>query len=1437
MPVKNILSAKGLFTDPNLLSGVPEGALVQADNIIIDRDDVIQPRRGFSKYGNNFGTGGDLASQLMTYKGRLLVHFNDKILYNAIDHNSTSDGLFLQFDGSYSETEAGLRIKYIESNKNLYFTTSDGIKKIAASSASDFTTASGYIIDAGAYKALDVIGFLNFESEGFLPANSKVAYRVVWGYTDINDNLLLGSPSSRVVVSNYSDETSNVDLTFSIPTGLTDNYFYQIYRTAIFTTVGNLTLDDINPGDEMNLVYEGYPTSAELLAGEITVTDIASDDFRQNGLPLYTNPNSGDGIDQSNEPPPKAKDVARYQNSIFYANTETKANTTISLLSTVNFVSGSSQFIINSSLGTETYTFVGDKENTTIDFTAYSGTIPADLDGKYWLLNSASNYRKYYVWYDNTKTTQKLDFSNYVGTIPADLDGRYVILYTDGDRSYYVWFDSTGSTSDPGLDPNNTILAGMIGIKVDVSAAATKADIATAVDAALVANNVFNDYDSVYTPANEYVEVETASFDETGITAIENIQKGFIYTIDTPVNNDPKNTPLVHTDVVGRIPFKVNVSRNISTVADLADATAAAILDQDSALDFNVSYTTSNSFLTIENTNNGNTNDAIDSLIDGLGNSFSITVTNQGDGEDKNLLHVLLSDAPTPSQQIDESARSLVNIINSNASSAVYAFYISGANDLPGQILLQSRDISTSSFTITANDATTGEQFNPALPPAPDADVVEGLSETKPNRIYYSKIQQPEAVPLLNFVDVGSEDKEISRILALRESLFILKEDGVFRLTGFDGNFIVDSFDVNIKIIAPDSAVTLNNKIHCLTNQGVAEISDTGIQIISKQIDNYIQNISSFIIKNKNVPFGISYETDRCYLLFIPSTENDTVATQCFRYNTATQTWTRWTLSKTCGLVLSTDDKIYLGPSDENFIEKERKNYNRTDHADRDIALELGPNAVSGTSVTLSQTGVAEDGDALVQSQYLTIKQYNQLLKKIDLDPFTGEKEKFTVDFTSYVGSIPANLHTKYFIMYSASNAQKYVVFYDATGSLSQLNPAVFTEAINATQIRVDISSGITTLAQLTDLTQNTIKSQTQEFVINYINGSTSFTGETVRNGETNDAKDSAQNPIGLGFSIVVTTQGSGDYFSSLVASAGDSMKDKLDALAIKLDNDPYVSANDFLASISLYSDSGVTVNVGNPAIINSVSHNLQTGRIVTISNSTTTPLLAGDYVITKIDDDNFSIDVNVTSGGTCDWVANVTRSIEHQGMFNTIVNKLNDDAGVLFTNYPLSLGTTEIETLIVFTKANSPIVDIEYNLDLVEGEITLYKGLRCEIVYAPELFGDPTFLKQVRDGTFMFENCTFTGGIVGYRSDLSSGISEIPFNKSGKGDWNSFVWSYQNWGGGFSAVPLRTLIPVNKQRCRYIQAYFQHLNSRESWALFGISYTYRPISERAYRG
>ena len=106
---------------------------------------------------------------------------------------------------------------------------------------------------------------------------------------------------------NVLNKNANCEITTVIPQGVTTDYFIQLYRTSVITVTEGLTINDIDPGEDCNLVYE------EAITGNpgdiITIEDITPNDFRDTGTPLYNNPISGEGLLQTNDQPPISKDI------------------------------------------------------------------------------------------------------------------------------------------------------------------------------------------------------------------------------------------------------------------------------------------------------------------------------------------------------------------------------------------------------------------------------------------------------------------------------------------------------------------------------------------------------------------------------------------------------------------------------------------------------------------------------------------------------------------------------------------------------------------------------------------------------------------------------------------------------------------------------------------------------------------------------------------------------------------------------------------------------------------------------------------------------------------------------------------------------------------------------------------------------------------------
>lgn len=152
-----------------------------------------------------------------------------------------------------------------------------------------------------------------------------------------------------------------------------------------------------------------------------------------------------------------------------------------------------------------------------------------------------------------------------------------------------------------------------------------------------------------------------------------------------------------------------------------------------------------------------------------------------------------------------------------------------------------------------------------------------------------SKLSEPEAIPLLNRLNVGSTSSLVLGMGATRDSLIVIKEDGVFRVTGdTPQNFAVAAIDTTVIILAKGSICALNNFIYGLSNQGVVQISDTGVQIISNPIENLLTPIldSSSIMSLTN---AYSSEVDRTYYLSTYTFDGGNVV---YAYNYLTQTWT-----------------------------------------------------------------------------------------------------------------------------------------------------------------------------------------------------------------------------------------------------------------------------------------------------------------------------------------------------------------------------------------------------------------------------------------------------------------------------------------------------------------------------------------------------------------
>lgn len=306
---KLTITPKGLYTFPSNISAVPSGSLTACQNVVINKNNIIETRRGQAQYGNQINVGTTDIDKIFSWRQDLLVHSNGTLYLD-----SNGSGNWAAYSGTYQPPAAYPFVRQVEANQNFYFTTSLGVFKL------DEPTSSPII--SGAPPGLDGTAVINGTS-GFLGTSANAAYRVVWGYIDGNNNEILGAPSQRFLISNTgTTNTTNSSISLTVPNGVGTNWFYQVYRSP------QVTPASVQPSDELQLVFEANPTSGQITARTLTFIDTVNDALL--GAALYTNATQL-GIGSANYQPPLAGDMCYYQGYTLYGNCEIKQNFNLTL--------------------------------------------------------------------------------------------------------------------------------------------------------------------------------------------------------------------------------------------------------------------------------------------------------------------------------------------------------------------------------------------------------------------------------------------------------------------------------------------------------------------------------------------------------------------------------------------------------------------------------------------------------------------------------------------------------------------------------------------------------------------------------------------------------------------------------------------------------------------------------------------------------------------------------------------------------------------------------------------------------------------------------------------------------------------------------------------------------------------------------------------------
>lgn len=334
-------------------------------------------------------------------------------------------------------------------------------------------------------------------------------------------------------------------------------------------------------------------------------------------------------------------------------------------------------------------------------------------------------------------------------------------------------------------------------------------------------------------------------------------------------------------------------------------------------------------------------------------NSVQYPYEADGSGGEEDGIFQKITSLPTTSENIEATCYDLISHINRRTPSPpFYAEYVSGPDDPPGFVRITLKGFDETPITLRGSSTSMEYSWDPPLDTVNGRDLAVSTNDIYPNRLYRSKLEEPDAVPFLNFDPVGSEESPILRILALRDSLIILKEEGAWRLSGeAESDFVIKELDPSVRLKVPDTAVVLNNAVYAYTNLGVCRIDESGTRIVSWPIEETLERLERFS-NFETTTYAVAYEREKLYLLWVPELEGDDHAGLCYVYNYLNDSWSGpWRKKTRAGLVLFDTEDLFLAHADDSRVLKLRNTGLDNDYQDESI------------DVTATAKGTTTDSD------------------------------------------------------------------------------------------------------------------------------------------------------------------------------------------------------------------------------------------------------------------------------------------------------------------------------------------------------------------------------------------------------------------------------------------------------------------------------------------
>lgn len=181
------------------------------------------------------------------------------------------------------------------------------------------------------------------------------------------------------------------------------------------------------------------------------------------------------------------------------------------------------------------------------------------------------------------------------------------------------------------------------------------------------------------------------------------------------------------------------------------------------------------------------------------------------------------------------------------------------------------------------------------------ANPITSSNDDKPNRLYWSNPDEPEAVPLVNFTDVGATLFPILAFAPIRDALLVFKQDGVFRVTGSAPSaWNVERLETDLRLMRPECVAVCGGVAYVWADRGFFAVDGGGARSLSAGALDVELRSAAQIVDAGATSHGawvVAWPERQLVLFGVPGTTNAAITVRIYAYSLVTESFSEWPLA------------------------------------------------------------------------------------------------------------------------------------------------------------------------------------------------------------------------------------------------------------------------------------------------------------------------------------------------------------------------------------------------------------------------------------------------------------------------------------------------------------------------------------------------------------